>query len=49
MDWIEKIFGLRPDGGDGSLEIALSLAIVAMIVIVALAWRTLNRKRFRRD
>jgi hypothetical protein len=33
MDWIERLFGISPDGGDGSTEM---LYIVAVIAIVAL-------------
>lgn len=35
MDFIERIFGLSPDGGDGSTEamyIAVALAIVLLVV-----------------
>ena len=34
MDWIERIFGISPDGGDGTTE---ALFIVAAIAIAALA------------
>jgi hypothetical protein len=34
MDFIERIFGMSPDGGDGSLEALWILAIVA----AAAAW-----------
>jgi hypothetical protein len=34
MDWIEHLFGLAPDGGDGSLE--RLIAVVAVLVIVGL-------------
>jgi hypothetical protein len=33
MDWIERIFGISPDGGDGTTE---ALVVVAAIAIVAL-------------
>jgi len=33
MDWIEKIFGISPDGGDGTTE---ALFVIAAIVIAAL-------------
>jgi hypothetical protein len=33
MDWIERIFGISPDGGDGSTE---ALIVVAAIVIAAI-------------
>lgn len=35
MDFIERIFGIAPDGGDGTLEmlyIAVALAVGAMVV-----------------
>ncbi len=43
MDLIEKWFGVAPDGGDGSLEVAWLFAIVAAVVVLAsrrriLAW-----------
>jgi hypothetical protein len=37
MDFIEKIFGISPDGGSGSLEMAILLApmlLIAALVIV---------------
>jgi hypothetical protein len=37
MDWIEQLFGLSPDGGDGSIE-----ALIAFVFTLALAvtiWR----------
>ena len=38
MDFIEKLFGLSPDNGDGSTEIlwlvALAAVLVAAIVVV---------------
>jgi len=36
MDFIEKWFGLSPDGGDGSLEV---LWLVAIVVVVAVLFR----------
>ena len=33
MDWIERIFGISPDNGDGSAE----AAIVATVCIIAVA------------
>lgn len=45
-DWIERLFGFEPDGGDGSTEwgFALSLVIVT-IVFSMLAGRTWWRHR----
>ena len=37
MDFIERIFGIAPDGGDGSLEMLWIVALVA--VVGALVWR----------
>jgi hypothetical protein len=38
MDWIEKIFGISPDNGDGSTEVmivTITCLIVSAIVMVA--------------
>jgi hypothetical protein len=38
MDFIERIFGLSPDNGSGSLELALTL--IPLVGIIAIrAWR----------
>jgi MYXO-CTERM domain-containing protein len=37
MDFIERLFGISPDGGDGSIE-AMILGIV-VLALVAAAWR----------
>ena len=40
-DWIEQFFGFEPDGGDGSAEWGLTLALLlATCAFVALAGRT---------
>ena len=44
MDFIEKIFGIAPDGGDGSFELLLFLIPLSLIVLVAV----LRRRRTRR-
>jgi MYXO-CTERM domain-containing protein len=46
MDFIERLFGISPDGGDGSTEL-LYLAAVAAIVL-AFAWRRLRRLAAKR-
>jgi hypothetical protein len=38
MDFIERWFGISPDGGDGSLEVLYIVAAVA--VITAVLFRT---------
>jgi hypothetical protein len=35
MDWIERWFGVSPDGGDGSTE---ALYIVALLAVMVLAF-----------
>jgi hypothetical protein len=34
MDWIEQLFGLSPDGGDGTTEAMIVLAACAVVVCV---------------
>jgi hypothetical protein len=42
MDFIERIFGVSPDGGNGSLEL-----LYVLIVVVAAALIVLTRFRHR--
>jgi hypothetical protein len=46
MDFIEQLFGLSPDNGDGSTEI-LWLAVLA-IVIASFVYFRIQRRRARR-
>jgi hypothetical protein len=41
MDFIERIFGISPDGGDGSFEIML-FAIPIAVILALFYWQ---RKR----
>jgi hypothetical protein len=41
MDFIERLFGISPDGGDGSTELMFFAAFV--IIVAALAWRPMTR------
>jgi hypothetical protein len=41
MDFIERLFGISPDGGDGSLEALILLAIT--VVLMLAAWRRWQR------
>jgi len=36
MDFIEKIFGVSPDGGNGTLELLYVLVAVAIVATVTL-------------
>jgi hypothetical protein len=38
MDFIEKIFGFSPDGGDGSLELLL-FAVPVVLLIGSKLWQ----------
>ena len=44
MDFIERIFGLAPDGGAGSVELLLLLAPMIGIAFLQLAWRRKRRR-----
>lgn len=35
MDWIEQWLGFNPDGGDGTIEAALVVALVVIGVTIA--------------
>jgi hypothetical protein len=52
MDWIEKLFGFSPDGGDGSAEVlvvlAFCIALAGVIVWRVPALRLGVRKLFQR-
>ncbi len=42
MDFIERMFGISPDGGDGSTE--LMLLTVFILIAAAFTWRWLSRR-----
>jgi hypothetical protein len=45
MDWIERLFGMSPDGGDGTTEAAIVFA--AVIVLAAVIAMTVPAVRDR--
>jgi hypothetical protein len=45
MDFIERLFGISPDGGDGSFEVLLIGAIVLIIVAATWWWRASRAPR----
>lgn len=50
MDWIERLFHIAPDGGDGSLEIGITVGIVvAVLIALTGAARLLSIVRRWRD
>jgi len=50
MDWIERLFGISPDGGDGTSEAAIVFALIvivgAVIAVRVPAVREFIRSRF---
>ena len=44
MDFIERWFGVSPDGGDGSTE--LMYLVVFVVVVVVLLYRPVRRRFF---
>jgi hypothetical protein len=41
MDFIERWFGLSPDGGDGSTELLYILVLLTLLVVIV-GWRYLR-------
>lgn len=39
MDFVERIFGISPDNGDGTFEASIVLAITVLIGVAFWAWR----------
>jgi hypothetical protein len=48
MDWIEKIMGVSPDGGNGTLELLLAFAVGLVIVTGIAAIRSGPRRALRK-
>ena len=44
MDWIEELFGISPDAGNGTLEALIAGAVVAVILGVIVAVRARNSR-----
>ncbi len=44
MDFIERIFGISPDGGDGSTEMMIIIALVVVVVAAFAVWRGWARR-----
>ena len=47
MDWIEKLFGFAPDGGDGTAETAIVFACVIVLAAVVAVRVPFLRERIR--
>jgi hypothetical protein len=44
VDWIEELFGISPDAGNGTLEALIAGAVVAVILGVIFAVRSRNSR-----
>ena len=45
MDFIERIFGVSPDGGDGSTEMLWFGAALAIAALAFVRWRARRKAR----
>jgi hypothetical protein len=48
MDWIERIFNLSPDAGNGSLELLFVFAPAAAVLVGFLGALWFRKRRHRR-
>ena len=48
MDWIERLFGISPDGGDGSAEMMI-FAAIAIVLAGILATRVPSVRNYLRQ
>lgn len=39
MDWIERLFGISPDGGNGVTEAVILAAVATVPMIIWLLWK----------
>ena len=50
MDWIEQVFHVSPDGGNGAIELVIYIVLVAFLVsTVTLARSRVQKRHNRRD
>jgi hypothetical protein len=47
MDWIEQATGISLDGGNGSLEMAITLIVIALVCVLAVAVLRSSNLRLR--
>jgi hypothetical protein len=49
VDWIEKVFHVSPDGGNGTFEFVLYIVLITAVVVgIARAGRVARRARSKR-
>jgi len=39
VDWIERLFGISPDGGNGVTEAVILVAVILVPVITWVLWK----------
>ena len=44
-EWIEVVFGVEPDGGDGSAELLITAALLAITIVLSLLTFREGRRR----
>jgi hypothetical protein len=44
-EWIEAVFGVEPDGGDGSAELLITAALLAITTVLSLLTFREGRRR----
>jgi hypothetical protein len=44
MDFVERLFGISPDGGSGQYEVTLVLLLLSACVLAVVLRRRLSRK-----
>lgn len=47
VDWIERVFGFDPDGGNGTLELLIAVALIVAVLVLAL--RVYSNRRFMKE
>jgi hypothetical protein len=47
MNWLETVFGISPDGGNGMAELLVAL-LIALVLALVLATGVVARRRFAR-
>lgn len=49
MNWIERLFGISPDAGNGSAEVGVAIAIALVLVLGFVGKRFIRRANLGRS